>query len=215
MDRLRRFETVHAVLPFLHLPDLTFLRHVSRTWKCIAAEWTPRLTFYGLDHHQPHPQPQHNDDLSRTSRLLPSPYHSSSLPPIPMAHVLFSRDYSLLHELLDRNIDRRYEYPYAYVNEDGLWVNSTYRMEIYQQLWNRMTLLELAYLLKDKRAIDMFQHRTLAHTIKGWSDQVATYALDLARDYSEHEVVTELTRLLGKGTRQLTYVYLGTSHFPL
>ena len=212
MDRLTRFQTVYAFLPFLHLPDLTFLRHVSRTWKCIAAEWTPRLTFYGLDinsngHHQHH---QHDDtDYHLQSSLLPSPYHSILLTVpipvrIPMAHVLFVRDYSLLQELLDRNIDRRYEYPYAYVNEHGLWVNSTYRMEIYQHLWNRMTLLELAYLLKDKRAIDMFQHRTIAHTIKGYCDQVATYALDLARDYSEHEVVDELTSLLGKENRHLT-----------
>ena len=64
-----------------------------------------------------------------------------------------------------------------------------------------MTLLELAYLLKDKRAIDMLQKRTIAHSIKGWSDEVATYALELARAYSEHKVVDELTRLLGKTSR--------------
>lgn len=118
MDRLTRFETVHAVMPFLHQPDLTFLRHVSHTWKCISTEWAPRLTFYGnslpiKDTAQRASAQRTSADTEADAVPLTVP-----LPSIPMASVLLARDYSLLQELLTLNIDRRYA-PMSMKTESG------------------------------------------------------------------------------------------------
>lgn len=100
---------------------------------------------------------------------------------------LFNSNYDFLDEILKNEFDLFYERPYSNINGKP----STYRQIIYNKLWNELTLLEVAYLLNDDKAISMlkkykretFYYMTRFNTLKKDKGK------ELAIKYCENNII--------------------------
>ena len=100
---------------------------------------------------------------------------------------LFKSNYDFLDEILKNEFDLFYERPYC----DIYGKETTYRQKIYNKLWNELTLLEVAYLLNDDKAISILKKykREIFYYMSSYNTLKKNKGKELAIKYNENNIL--------------------------
>ena len=145
------------LLKFLNLPDVLSLEKSCHEIKRLVFPHRSNITFYGLS--------------------LPDKTKKDTI-----FYYLFYSQYDRLHQSLVEREDEqlgkrsRISYPVLYRPNS-----------IFYKLWEDMTLLEIAYLLRDDRAISILldNNRTICHSMRSYTSEFGSKALINAIDQGD------------------------------
>jgi len=160
------------ILPFVNFPDYLVLKNVSRSFRNVCAKGFRYVLFYGI----------------------PVKLH-----PLDVFYHLFHQHYHLLEEQLIKNEDRTIienVIPLNIIFEED--ISAEERCTIHNRLWNGVSLLEIAYMNRDDRAVQLLTHhgRTIAHSIYSWESVCGINSLYLLKRYNEPALHTIIYQLI-------------------
>lgn len=170
MDILSRVIAIHngaLILPFMNYPDILVLMRCSKYMYKIYMIYPSPFTFYGI--------------------LLPKQKG--------IWFDLFYQRYDSLERALQRDFDITIKYHHINIHTGLPATNGPSTRS--SLLFHGMNLMELAYMLRDDKAIELLQtyHRTTAHQFYSMTAVYGQHAHALVVAYHDHDVREKL-RLL-------------------
>jgi hypothetical protein len=108
---------------------------------------------------------------------------------------LFYHNYAAFEQRLkNREHIENIESPYIMIDLDGEMVPSMYRGTMYANLWNKLCIMEVAYMLRDQRAIVILKkyNVTLAHKIRTYSSSYGSESRRLLQLYGYRDILYEM-----------------------
>jgi hypothetical protein len=168
-----------GILPFLNRPDFNALRNTSNRIRQVSDKNQWQVLFYGLA------LPIYGNTIITYTMVYPKPKKSDIF-----CHLLY-KNYRELEKSLKKNEDVFYEYMYTHKNAEGIWVDSMRGAIIYNYCWNSMTLMQVAYMLKDGIAIDLLKkyNRKTAFKIRDYSSEHNMDIIKIIKNFNEHEII--------------------------
>ena len=157
------------VLSFLIKPDIPLIKNVSKEIKTICEENEENISFYDL--------PIIYDGKERISNFL------------------FRKDYESLEKCLKQKNDQFIDSPYChYDKEKGEYVPSMHRSTIYNCLWNGLCMLEIAYMLRDVKAIELLKRydRKIFHVMSSYQTHYGKDSFYILEKYVQQEILNLL-----------------------
>lgn len=159
------------ILPFLNRPEFQHIAQVSHAIRKACLQNHTLVRFY---------------DYSIPMRL-----HKKD-------HIfidLFYRNYiSFEQRLKNQEHIENMESPYIMIDLDGEMVPSMYRGTMYVNLWNKLCVMEIAYMLCDRHAIAILKKYkvTLAHEIRPHSSSYGSESRRLLQVYRRGDILYEM-----------------------
>lgn len=170
MDFLTRILSIHngaLILPFMNYPDILVLMRCSKYIYKIYIIYPQPFTFYGI------PLPKQKG----------------------IWFDLFYQRYNSLEVGLQRDLDITVKFHHRNIETGLPIINGPYTT--LSVLFHGMNLMEIAYMLRDDRAIALLQkyHRTTVHSFYSITAVYGQHAHSLVVAYHDHDVKEKL-RLL-------------------
>ena len=170
MDILTRVLSIHngeLILPFMNYPDILIFMRCSKYMYKIYMIYPRSFTFYGIQ-------------LPKQKGFW---------------FDLFYQRYGSLESALQQNLDITVKYHHVNINTGLPATNDPCTKT--SLLFHGMNLMEIAYMLRDDRAIALLQkyHRTTVHSFYSISAVYGQHAHSLVVAYHDHDVKEKLRML--------------------
>lgn len=178
MSRLEQSLT-WGIISFLNRPDFNVLRNTSTAVRHICDKNQSLCLFYGYN------LPIYGKTIITYTMGIPRSKKSDVF-----CHLIY-KNYTALEESVKNCDDVFYDYVYTHLNDKGVWVNSMRGATVYNYCWNSMTLMQVAYMLKDGIAIDILHKyaRKTAYKLTNFTSEHNMDTITLIEKFNEHAII--------------------------
>jgi hypothetical protein len=156
------------ILPFLNRSQYITLQQLSKDIQMVAQKQQHLIRFYGMD--------------------IPKQIHT--------IHHLFHQNYDCIKKDLIAKKDIIIDCPYTKILPDGSFEDCLHRSTIENRCWNQLSLMEIAYLLQDEKAIALLKQykRSIAHRIRPYSTEYGYKSFRLLQEYHEPAIKEQMLK---------------------